>query len=215
MQRHILLADDHTLLRDGLRALITADSTLEVVGEADNGKDAVRLCLQFAPDLLLLDISMPGINGIEAIVDMKKRCPDTGILVLTMHRSDEYVRAALGAGADGYVLKDASYSELMLAIHSILDGKTYLSPDVSSSVVNGYLAPDTASGERQQHLLTHREREILKLVAEGHTNQSIADYLCLSIKTVEKHRANLMKKLDLHSASALTYYAFEAGLVAI
>ena len=215
MVRHILLADDHTLLREGLRALITADPSLEVVGEADNGKDAVRLCLQFAPDLLLLDISMPGINGIEAIVDMKKRCPDTGILVLTMHRSDEYVRAALGAGADGYVLKDASYSELMLAIHSTLDGKTYLSPDVSSAVVNGYLAPETASGVHQQHLLTHREREILKLVAEGHTNQSIANYLCLSIKTVEKHRANLMKKLDLHSASALTYYAFEAGLVAI
>ena len=208
MLRRILLADDHTLLREGLRALIAADPTIKVVGEASNGKDTVRLCVQLAPDLLMMDISMPGTNGLEALVDVKRRCPDTRVLMLTVHRSDEYVKSALAAGADGYVLKDASYCELMLAVHSVLDGKSYLSPDISSIVVNGYLAPEQTAGS----VLTHREREIVQLVAEGQSNRSIASHLNLSVKTVEKHRANLMKKLDLHNASALTHYAILQGL---
>jgi two-component system, NarL family, response regulator NreC len=213
-KQRIFIVEDHTLLRAGLRALLSQDPELEIVGEADNGRDAIRAIGSLAPDLVLMDLSMPGMNGIEAMTDIKRRNPDTRVLVLTIHKTDEYIHESLRAGADGYILKDATHDELRVAIRSVLNGKTYLSPDISGKVIHGYLGTGkTAHVGSTWDTLTHREREVLKLVAEGHPNKYIADYLCLSIKTVEKHRSNLMKKLDLHNASTLTSYAIEKGLV--
>ena len=215
-RQRVLIAEDHTLLRAGLRALLLQDPNLEIVGEADNGRDAIRAIGNLKPHLVLMDLSMPGMNGIEAITDIKRRYPDTRVLVLTIHKTDEYIHESLRAGADGYILKDATHDELRVAIRSVLNGKIYLSPDISSNVINGYLGSSRIEGlvASPWDTLTHREREVLKLVAEGHPNKYIAEYLCLSIKTVEKHRSNLMKKLDLHNASTLTAYAIEKGLVA-
>lgn len=214
-KQRILIVEDHTLLRAGLRALLLQDPDIEIVGEADNGRDAVHAVGLLAPHLVLMDLSMPGMNGIEAIMDIKRRYPETRVLVLTIHKTDEYIHESLRAGADGYILKDATHDELRIAVRSVMNGKTYLSPDISSKVINGYLgtgsAPVVVSSWDN---LTHREREVLKLVAEGHPNKYIADYFCLSVKTVEKHRSNLMKKLDLHNASMLTAYAIEKGLLA-
>ena len=214
-KQRIFIVEDHTLLREGLRALLSQDPDLEIVGEADNGRDAVRAIGSLAPHLVLMDLSMPGMNGIEAMVDIKRRNPDTRVLVLTIHKTDEYIHESLRAGADGYILKDATHDELRVAIRSVLNGKTYLSPDISGKVIHGYLGTGkTDNVGSSWDTLTHREREVLKLVAEGHPNKYIADYLCLSIKTVEKHRSNLMKKLDLHNASTLTSFAIEKGLLA-
>jgi DNA-binding NarL/FixJ family response regulator len=215
-KQRIFIVEDHTLLRAGLRALLLQDPDLEIIGEADNGRDAVRAIGTMLPNLVLMDISMPGMNGIEAMHDIKRRNPGIRILILTVHKSDEYIHESLRAGADGYILKDATHDELQIAIRSVLKGKTYLSPDISDRVIHSYLGgggkADVSTGRDE---LTHREREVLKLVAEGHPNKFIADYLCLSIKTVEKHRSNLMKKLDLHNASMLTSYAIEKGLVEV
>jgi DNA-binding NarL/FixJ family response regulator len=214
-KRRILIVEDHTLLRAGLRALLSQDPNIEIVGEAENGRDAVHAVGLWAPHLVLMDLSMPGMNGIEAIMDIKRRYPEIRVLVLTIHKTDEYIHESLRAGADGYILKDATHDELRIAVRSVLSGKTYLSPDISSKVINGYLGSGNALvGVGPWDTLTHREREVLKLVAEGHPNKYIADYYCLSVKTVEKHRSNLMKKLDLHNASTLTAYAIEKGLLA-
>lgn len=214
-KKRILIVDNHTLMRAGLRALLSQDTDIDIVGEADNGRDAVRAIGVRAPDLVLMDLNMPGMNGLEAIVDIKRRYPQTRVLVLTIHKTDEYIHGALQAGADGYILKDATHDELRVAIRSLLNGKTYLSPDIASKVINGYMGAviKTGSHDRVWDTLTHREREVLKLVAEGHPNKYIAEYFGLSIKTVEKHRSNLMKKLDLHNASMLTVYAIEKGLI--
>ncbi len=213
-KKRILIVEDHTLLRAGIKSLLSQDPDLEIVGEADNGRDAVRAIEGLSPDLVLTDLSMPGMNGIEAITDIKRRYPKTLVLVLTVHKADEYIHESLRAGADGYILKDATHDELRIAIRSVLNGKTYLSPDISKKVITGYLGTDKHTTHTTAwETLTHREREVLKLVAEGHPNKYIADYFCLSVKTVEKHRSNLMKKLDLHNASMLTAYAIEKGLV--
>jgi DNA-binding NarL/FixJ family response regulator len=215
-KKRVYIVDDHTLLRAGLRALLSQDPDVDVVGESDNGHDAIREIANLGPDLVLMDISMRGMNGIETIVDIKRRNPDARVLVLTIHKADEYILASLRAGADGYMLKEATHDELRVAMRSILNGKTYLSPDISGKVIHGYLGTGKAEnvGSSPWDTLTHREREVLKLIAEGHPNKYISDYFCLSIKTVEKHRSNLMKKLDLHNASMLTSYAIEKGLVA-
>lgn len=213
----ILLVEDHTILRAGLQALLSKEPDFEIVGETDNGRDAMHLIATLKPNVVVTDISMPGINGIEAIREIKRRYPEMRILVLTIHKTDEYIHESLRAGADGYVLKDAHPDELRVAIRSILNGKTYLSPDISSKVITGYLGGGTGSNAAAVspwETLTHRERQVLKLVAEGHPNKFIADYLCLSVKTVEKHRSNLMRKLDLHNASTLTAYAIDKGLLA-
>ena len=214
-KKRIFIVEDHTLLRAGLRALLSQDPDLEIVGEADNGRDAIRAVGALAPDLVLMDLSMPGMNGIEAMMDIKRRNPETRVLILTIHKTDEYIHESLRAGADGYILKDATYDELRGAIRSVLNGKSYLSPDISSKVIHGYLGTSRADHVSSTwDTLTHREREVLKLVAEGHSNKYIANYLCLSIKTIEKHRSNLMRKLNLHNASTLTSYAIEKGLLA-
>jgi len=213
-KRKLVIAEDHTILREGLRALLSSTPDLEVIGEAKNGFSAIRCVETMKPDLVLMDLSMPRTSGMDAIREIKRRFPDTKILTLTIHDEDEYILAALQAGADGYVLKDATQAELMMAIKTVLMGKSYLSPGVSEKVINGYLeGRRTLKPKSAWDTITQRERETLKLIAEGYKNREIADYLCISVKTVEKHRANLMKKLDLHTASALTAFAIEKGLV--
>jgi DNA-binding NarL/FixJ family response regulator len=213
-KQRVLIVDDHTLLRAGLRSLLAQDPNIEIVGEAADGRDAVRAVGQLTPDLVLMDLTMPGMNGIEAVTEIKRRYPEVRILVMTLHKTEDFIHASLRAGADGYILKDATHDELRVAIRSVLQGKTYLSMDVSGKVVSGYLGGGkSASGSSVFDTLTHREREILKLVAEGRPNKGIAEYLNLSVKTVEKHRSNLMSKLDVHNAAGLTAFAIEKGLL--
>jgi len=210
----IVLAEDHTILREGLRALLSADPNFEIIGEAQNGREAVRCVEKLEPDLLLMDLSMPRMSGMDAIREIKKRYPEIKIIALTVHKTEEYLLTTLKAGADGYVLKDATHEELVMAIKSVMGGKSYLSPGVSEKVIVGYL--DGRESNRTAspwETLSQREREVLKLIAEGFKNKEIAEDLCISLKTVEKHRANLMKKLDLHNAAALTVYAVQKGLV--
>lgn len=214
MKRRILIVDDHKIVRDGLKSLLRSEPDFDVVGEADNGKDALFSTSTLKPDIILMDLSMPNTNGTEAIRNIKRRFPSIIIIALTVHKAEEYIHAALKAGASGYLLKDDSHAELMTALRSAIHGKTYLSPSICGSVVTGYLGrSDKGRLTTSWETLTHREREVIKLVAEGYRNKEIAEYLSLSMKTVEKHRSNLMKKLGLHSASALTAYAIENGLV--
>jgi len=210
----IVIAEDHTILREGLRALLSVEPQFDVVGEAEDGRAAVRLCEDLVPDLVLMDLSMPRMHGFEAIKEIKRQRPDVKIIALTVHKTDEYILATLQAGADGYVLKDATRPELVMAIKNVLRGKRYLSPGISEKVIEGYLeGRETLKTRSAWDTLTRREREILKLIAEGYKNKEVAEYLCISLKTVEKHRANLMKKLDLHNAAELTAFAVEKGLV--
>jgi DNA-binding NarL/FixJ family response regulator len=212
--RRIVIAEDHTILREGLRALLSSNPSFEVVGEAQDGLEAIRLVETGRPDLILMDLSMPRMNGIGAIQEIKRRSPLTKILVLTVHNSEEYILATLKAGADGYILKDSTHGELMLALDNIFSGKSYLSPGISEKVIAGYLeGRQSIKSSTSWDKLTQREREILKMIAEGYKNKDIADYLCIGAKTVEKHRANLMKKLDLHSASSLTAFAMGKELI--
>jgi len=213
-QKRVFIAEDHAILRDGLRAMLADLADCEIVGEAEDGREAVRGVGSSRPDLVILDLSMPKMNGMEALKEIKKLSPETKVLVLTIHSSDEYVLPVLKAGADGYMLKYDTQAELLTAIKSILNGKQYLSPGVSKQVIEGYLEGGTALKSRSSwETLTSREREVLKLIAEGYKNREIADILCISEKTVVKHRANLMEKLNIHNVSALTAYAVSKGLV--
>ena len=210
----LVIAEDHTILRAGLLALLSTRPEYEVVGEAGDGREAIKVVEKQQPDLLLLDLSMPRTNGLEALVEIKRVSASTRVLVLTAHRTEDYVFSALQAGADGYLLKDSSAEELFLALRSVLNGERYLAPGITLTVVNGYLGSKEAPVMRSSYdELTVREREILKLVAEGYKTREIGEYLCISPKTVEKHRANLMERLQLRRVSALTAYAIEKGLV--
>lgn len=211
----VFLAEDHTILREGLRSLLSSSEGLEVIGEAQDGQDAIQQIRQIKPQVVLMDLSMPHLNGTEAIGIVKRRNPEIKVIALTMHKSDEYVRATLNASADGYVLKDDTHQELLNAISSVVKGNIYLSPGICSKVINGFL--DHTPSSTSLHTwdaLTERERQVIKLIAEGSKNREIADSLSVSVKTIEKHRSNLMKKLDLHNASALTTYAIENGMMA-
>jgi len=213
-QYRVVIAEDHTILRDGLKALLSSQQDFKVVAEAQDGREAIRCVQDFAPDVILMDLSMPRMNGLDAIKEIQKPNPDTKIVALTVHKTEEYVLATLQAGADGYVLKDATHSELVMAMKNVLGGNRYLSPGVSEKVIEGYLKGRGAlKSQSAWDTLTQREREILKLIAEGYKNKDIADYLCISLKTVEKHRTNLMNKLDLHNVAALTALAIDKGLI--
>ena len=213
-RQKIVIAEDYTILREGLRALLSSDPELEVVGEAEDGGVAVQCTTKLKPDLVLMDLSMPKMSGIEAIREIKKKSPGTKILVLTIHNTEEYILATLKAGADGYALKDSTQGELLMAVKRVLQGKRYLSPGISEQVIDGYLEGRKDLRPRTSwDTLTGREREILKLIAEGYKSKQIAEYLCISPKTVEKHRSNLMQKLNLHSSPALTALAIEKGLI--
>jgi DNA-binding NarL/FixJ family response regulator len=214
-RRHrIVIAEDHTILREGLRALLTSDPEFDVVGEAEDGFDAINSVKSLTPDVVIMDLSMPKMNGVAAIKEIKRITPDTKIVVLTVHKNEEYILAAFQAGSDGYVLKYAGHEELVSAIRTVLKGQPYLSPAVSAVVLEAYLEGQKGLSSRSPlRSLTARETEVLKLIAEGYKNRQIADLLGISVKTVERHRANLMKKLDLHSGAALTAFALEKGLV--
>ena len=210
----ILIAEDHALVRAGMRALLSQDAEFEMVGEVENGRDAVRAVGELKPHVVLMDLTMPGMNGMEAILDIKRRYPEVRVLVLTLHKTEEFVLASLRAGADGYILKESTPAELRLAVRTVAGGKTYLSPDVmgklvSEDSVRGRALPTNGVWDT----LTQREREVLKLVAEGKSNKAIAEFLFLSAKTVEKHRAKLMAKLGMRNAASLTAYAIQKGLV--
>jgi len=213
-KNRIIIVEDHTILREGLRSLLSANPEYEIVGEAEDGNAAIRCVEKLKPSLVLMDLSMPKMNGIDAIREIKKRSPETKVLVLTVHKTDEYIRATFQAGADGYVLKDSTHGELEMAIQNVLSGKNFISPGISEKLIGGYLeGQKTPKVTTPWDTLTQRERSILKLIAEGHKNKEIADYLCISVKTVEKHRANLMQKLDLHNISDLTAFAIGKGLI--
>jgi len=210
----ILLAEDHAILREGIRSLLESVPDIEIVGEAEDGREAVAQARHLQPDIIVIDLSMPYLNGTEAIRQIKQRDPQIRVIVMTVHRSDEHVRAALDAGADAYLLKDESRRDLLAAITSVSVGGTYLSPKICAKVVSGYLGRGSAQGVGVTwDTLTFRERQVVKLVAEGCKNREIAESLSLGIKTVEKHRANVMRKLNLRSAADLTAYAIENGLV--
>jgi DNA-binding NarL/FixJ family response regulator len=211
----IVLIEDHTILREGLRALFASEPEFEVVGEFGDGREAVARIASLEPHLVLTDLSMPRMNGIEAIREIRKRVPGAKMLALTVHKTEEYVRAALQAGAHGYLLKESSHAELLTAARKVLGGRTYITPEIAG------LFPDAPGDgippERKTRweTLTGREREILKLIAEGSKNKDIARTLFISIKTVEKHRSNLMEKLGVHNAQALTALAIEKKLISL
>jgi len=212
--KNIVLAEDHRLLREGVKALLHSRKDFQVVCEAENGIEAIRCVEKHAPDLILLDLSMPKMSGLSVIKEIKSRFPEVKILTLTIHESDQYVLEAFQSGADGYCLKDASKDELLIAIESVLNGKTYISPGISEGVMVGYLeGKKTLKTSTTWDNITQREKDVLKLIGEGYRNKEIADFLNISVKTVEKHRANIMKKTDLHNVSALTAYAIEKKLV--
>jgi two-component system response regulator NreC len=213
-KKKILIVEDHTILREGLKALLTTNPDIEIAGEAGDGREAIWLVEKLNPDMVLMDLSMPRMDGMQAIREIKRRWPKMKILALTAHKTEEYVLTTLKAGADGYLLKDSTYQEMMTAVKSVLSGKRYLSPGISESVIEGYLeGKQTIKLQGAWDNLTTREREVLKLIAEGYRNKEIADLLVISPKTVEKHRANLMGKLNFHNVSELTTYALGKGLV--
>lgn len=210
----VILAEDHTLLREGLKSLLQSFGTFDVVGEASDGYQAVELCENLTVDLVLMDLSMPRLDGLKATKMIKKNSQDVKVLVITQYDASEYVHSALSAGADGYILKDATSEEFLLAVTSLLQGKTYISPSVANDVIRGYLSGG-ASAQCESALaeLTRREEEIFQLVAEGYKSREIAEMLVVSIKTVEKHRSNLMQKLSVHSAAELRAFATERGVI--
>jgi DNA-binding NarL/FixJ family response regulator len=211
-QIKVLLAEDHTLVRAGIRALVQKLEEVEVIAEAGDGREAIRLIETHHPDVVLMDIAMSGLNGLEATARITKEFPNVRVIILSMHANEEYVLQALRAGAVGYLLKDAGTAELELAIRSVAREETYLSPAISKHVVSDYvrrMGGEPSSLER----LTRRQREILQLIAEGHSTQEIAQMLSISVKTVETHRSQLMERLDIHDVASLVRYAIRVGLV--
>ena len=211
----VLLADDHTILRDGIRALLEDQADIEVIGEAKDGRATVEMTAKLQPDVVVMDIAMPLLNGLEATRQIQRDFPQVKVLILTMHENEEYIRRVLAAGALGYVLKDAAARDLLGAIRSVYQGEAVLSPAIPRLVIEDYLRwgdirpPDSSNG------LTSREREVLQLIAEGYTNKEIAEILCISIKTVQSHRTNLMSKLDLHDRGELIKYAIQKKIIDI
>jgi DNA-binding NarL/FixJ family response regulator len=213
-KKQIFIVEDHRLFREGLKAMLSLDPGYDVIGEAEDGIEAVRLIRKSKPDLVLLDLSMPRMNGFSVLREIKAAMPEVKILVLSIHESDQYVLQAFEARADGYAIKDSSREELRVAICSVLEGKKYISPGVAGNVLEGYLdGRKTLKTKSAFDTVTEREKEILKLLGEGYQNKEIAELVHISVKTVEKHRANIMAKLDLHNAAALTAFAFEHGLI--
>ncbi len=209
----ILIVDDHAIVRAGIRSLLEGQLDIEVVGEAGRGDEAIEEALQLRPELVLLDIAMPGMNGIEVTRRLKKELPDLRILILTMHDDDEFFFPLLRAGASGYVLKDTDPQQLLYAIRVVVDGQSFLSPTMAKALMDGYVAVATDQEGGRNGVLTSREREVLQLAAAGRTNREIAETLFLSVRTVEKHRQAMMRKLGLSSRDNLMKYAIRMGLV--
>jgi DNA-binding NarL/FixJ family response regulator len=211
----ILLADDHKIVRDGLRTMIAGHPDLEVVAEAENGRTAVRLVKQLSPDVVIMDISMPDLNGIEATRHIIADAPRVKIIALSMHSDGHYVKELFKAGASGYLLKECAFEELANAIHTVAGDQIYLSPRITHVVINDYLNKVPMAKNSVFSVLTAREREVLQLLAEGKTTKEIAYTLDLSTKTVEAHRQKIMEKSKLHSVAELTKYAIREGLTSL
>jgi two-component system response regulator NreC len=210
----VLIAEDHTIVRQGLSALINRQPDMAVVGEAGDGKEAVEKTKELCPDVVLMDIAMKHMNGLEATARIKKMAPEVKVLVLTMYENEEYIFQILRAGASGYLLKEAAMNDLISAIKAVKKGESYLSPSISKKVIEDYIRR-AELGEKAtvNDILSDREREILQLIAEGHTYDDIASILCISKKTVETHRANIMDKLNIHDKVGLVKYAIRKGLI--
>jgi DNA-binding NarL/FixJ family response regulator len=211
----ILLADDHTIVRKGLRSLIDSSQQFEVVCEADNGHDAIEMVKQKNPDIVLMDISMPRLNGLEATRKIKKDSPDTKIIILTRHINEEYVFEMISIGASGYVLKKAAPQELIFALEAVSKDQNYFSPSISKIISDKINEKGAIPSSTPNSSITAREREVLQLIAEGYTNQKIAETLYISAKTVANHRSNIKDKLDLNSTAELTKYAIKHGITDI
>ncbi|WP_035239420.1 response regulator [Desulfobacter vibrioformis] len=214
--KKIVIAEDNTLLREGLCLMIDSDPDLEVVAQAADGLSAIdtTLSLKEPPDLVMMDLSMPKMDGVSAIKEIKRQRPDSRIMALTIHDSDEFILECFDAGVSGYCLKDSSQDELLKAIHVVLSGKIYISPGITGTVMDGFLdGRRKLKSKTAWDSLTQREREVLKLVAEGYTSKKVAGFLCISPKTVERHRSNIMNKLNLHNVSELTSFAIEKNLI--
>ena len=210
----VLLVDDHTILREGVRALLANEPEIVVVGEAGDGQEALDKVESLHPDIVLMDMVMPRMNGLEATGHIKRQHPEVKVLILSMYDDDEYVQQVIQAGASGYLLKGMAADDLILAIREVRAGSSFLNPAVAAKLIEDYVRRvrgDAADAGNEP--LTVREREVLKLIAEGNTNQEIADVLCLSRKTVESHRANIMRKLDLHDVTELVKYSLRTGLI--
>lgn len=210
----ILLADDHTLVRQGFRKILEERDEWQVVGEAGNGRDAVRLALDLKPDVVIMDIGMPLLNGIEATRQIVHRCPVISVLILSMHSEEAYVTQVLHAGARGYLVKDSADVDLIQAVAALADGKSFFSPAVAKVMLDDYRRTLGERGLTDRYdSLSDREREVFQLVAEGHSNRKIADLLCVSSSTVETHRAHVMEKLNVHSAVEIVLYAVRKGVI--
>lgn len=213
----VLLAEDHDLVRAGFRALLQSLPDMDVVAEAGDGREAMRLIERYQPDVVLMDVAMPKLNGLEAAARVAKERPHVRVIILSMHAVEEYVLQAIRAGAAGYLLKDASIDELERAIRAVARGETYLSPEVSKFVTDYVRRTGSAPGKHEEagpfERLTPRQREVLQLIAEGHTTRQIAQTLSIRVKTVETHRAQLMDRLDIHDIAGLVRYAIRVGLV--
>ncbi len=212
----VLLAEDHTIVRKGIRVLLDGEDDIEVVGEAEDGQEAITQVEQLSPDLVLMDNTMPVLNGLEATRQIKHRFPDVKVLILTMHTTEEYVLQFLQAGASGYLIKKTAPKELVTAIHAVYQGDSYLSPAISKVVIEGYLQQSARiDAEDNYEKLTDRERQILQMITEGFSNREIAEKLYISIKTVNNHRVNLMDKLDIHNTAKLVKYAIRKGVISL
>ena len=211
----ILLVDDHVILRDGIKALLEKRDNIEVVAEASDGREAISKVAQFRPDVVVLDISMPLMDGLEATRQMLKEDPGIKILVLTMYDDEEYFFQLLRAGVSGYVTKKTASRELVSAIEAVYEGESFFCPSMAKHLLSDYLRLDKTTDRMGQVELTPREREVVKLIAEGHTNQQIADLLHRSIKTIESHRSNILRKLDIHDTIELVKYAVRKKLIEI
>jgi DNA-binding NarL/FixJ family response regulator len=211
----VLLVDDHTILRQGLRRLLEAETGVAVVGEAKDGREAVEKARELTPDVILMDIAMPALNGVDATRRILKAQPAARILVLSMYLDDDYANQALEAGVSGYMMKDAPASDVVRAVRAVARGETYFTSQIPQATVDRYRAAREAEGRRGPVELTHREREVMKLLAEGHTVKEVADMLHLSQKTVDTHKTNLMKKLDIHNRVELVKYAIQKKIIQI
>ncbi len=210
----VLVADDHTIVREGVRILLEAQPDIEVVGEAADGQEALERVRELLPDIVLIDIAMPNLNGLEATRAIKRDYPSIQTIALTMYESDEYFFQILNAGASGYILKKAASADLLTAIRAVYAGEVFLYPSVARRLVADYLSRVKSGEEKSSYDgLTAREREVLKLIAEGHTNQVIADKLVISPSTVQTHRTRIMQRLNLHNRAELIQYAMRKGLL--
>ena len=212
MKVRVVLADDHELFREGMKAVLAREDTIEVVGEAATGGRAVELCLQLHPDVAILDIAMPEMNGLIATKTIKKVCEDTRVLILSMLMDEDTVAQALNGGANGYVLKDSAIEELLIAIKAVMKGEIYLSPKVATLVVRQLITGKEGGKTKVLDFLSTREQEIVQLIAEGKSTKDIAEHLFLSPKTVENHRANIVRKLDIQDIPSLVKFAIRARL---